>query len=170
MGAAGTLLAAGLVTGSVTSALSGVQRANAEIAASKMRGREARAESGRIAEKIRREGDAFLQEQRVAIGASGVERSGSALDILAANAETIEKDALTVIHDGINVARLEVARRTKIREGRDQSLLMSFLLPGGSASGFSAIGQAYGQSQTARVLQVQNERLGRIGTKLAGQP
>ncbi|MCA9506012.1 MAG: hypothetical protein KC616_23180 [Myxococcales bacterium] len=106
----------------------------------------------------------------MAIGASGVERSGSALDILAANAETIEKDALTVIHDGINVARLEVARRTKIREGRDQSLLMSFLLPGGSASGFSAIGQAYGQSQTARVLQVQNERLGRIGTKLAGQP
>jgi hypothetical protein len=176
MGAAAGLIATGLAVGSVTSAISSVQRANAEVAASKMRQAEAQRLAFAKAEQIRREGDAFIAEQRVQIGGSGVERSGSPLRLLASNAEAVEHDAALSVQEGINIATIEEARRSSIRESRDQSIMTSLLLPGGSPQGFTALGAAVSgerfgaQGTLARQLTqtrlgVPTRRLGRVGTR-----
>lgn len=154
----------GLVGGKIGSTVSTAMSAEAEIKASKMRRDEAKKEYGAEATKIRHEGDVFLAEQRAVIGRSGVERSGSALDLLAANAEAIERDAATTWQEGLNVARMESLRRKAIRSGRDLALASTWLIPGGSAQGATTVGGLVsGERNTSEATLARRLQTGRFG-------
>ena len=137
MGAAAILGAVGLAARSISSAIGAVQRSQAEVAASKMREAEGKRRAFGEAEKAKQEGDVFLAEQRAIIGKSGVARTGSPLQLLASNAEAVQRDSATFIAEGIHLAKIEEARRESARRSRDSGLMLSLLLPGGSAAGFN---------------------------------
>lgn len=95
------------------------QQAGAQAAASRFNAQQSRQQGAAEAARIRRAGRRELSRQRTLVGASGVRLEGSPLDVIAANAAEIEREATEAEIAGRNTAALDEANaRNAKRAGR----------------------------------------------------
>lgn len=118
------------------------QQAGAQAAAARFNAAQARAAGQEEASRIRRTGRRELARQRELVSASGVRLEGSPLDVIAANAYEIEREAVLAEIAGRNTARLDEAQaRSAKKAGRTGRA--SALLSGG-IQGASAAARTFG--------------------------
>lgn len=130
--AIGAPIAGGLAQGQAAR-----QQADAQAAALRYNAQLARAEGNLEAGRIRRAGRRELGRQRTLLAAGGVLAEGSPLDLLAANAAEVERDAVLAMTAARNTARLDEAQaRSAKRAGRSSAgtALLSGLIQGGVAA------------------------------------
>lgn len=114
------------------------QQADAQAAAAHYNAQLAREQGSAEASQIRRAGRRELAKQRLRVGASGVRLEGSPLDVIAANAFEIERDAVLAQISGRRTAQLEESQaRAAKRAGRTGSA--SALLGGAIQAGGTAL-------------------------------
>lgn len=114
------------------------QQARAEGAAASFNAKQSREQGAAEAARIRRAGRRELARQRLRVGASGVRLEGSPLELIAANAAEVEREAMNAQIAGANNAALDEARGKNAkragRVGAASALLSGGLQAAGTAS------------------------------------
>jgi hypothetical protein len=125
---AGTVASGIGFAGTALSALGAIQSGNAQARAAEYNAAAIQQQAASNEASIRRNATRVRQAQEAAVGASGIELSGSPLEVIADSAANAELDALTVRYGGDVRASQERARGAQARQagymGAASSLLM----------------------------------------------